>query len=240
MSAPWAAPFERSPALPRVLPFLVFLGLTVLQGKLFPGSQYWLYIAKTAIGAALLWITRPWVPEARWTFSPSAIAAGVGVAALWIGLEGLYPSLESLANHARAFLHLAPQKTKPTELWNPFAFFGNDSPVAWLTVVVRIAGSSLVVPVLEETFYRSFLYRTIVRADFLEEPLGRYHPAAFWICALIFGFGHREWLPGILCAILLQLLILRNRRLGDAILAHGIANLLLGLYVVSRNAWIFW
>jgi len=34
--------------------------------------------------------------------------------------------------------------------------------------------------------------------------------------------------------------VLRKQRLGDAISAHAITNLLLGLYVVGTKSWRFW
>jgi hypothetical protein len=214
---------KQSPVLARTLPFAVFALLTVGQGKLGDTSQFWVYALKTAIGAWLLWTVRPTVGEMRWSFSWEALAAGVGVFVVWVGLDPFYPKL---AVNGIPF--------------NPHEQFGDGSIAAWGFIAVRLAGSSLVVPPLEEVFYRSFLYRYLVRPDFQEVPFSRFDARAFLILALAFGIAHYEWLPGILCAIVYQWLVIRNNRLGDAITAHAITNVLLGLWVVFRPAWHFW
>jgi hypothetical protein len=105
---------------------------------------------------------------------------------------------------------------------------------------MRIAGSTLVVPPLEEVFYRSFLYRYIARPNFLSVPLNHFLPLPFLVTAAVFGFSHNEWLAGILCGAAYQWLVIRKNRLGDAMTAHAITNFLLGLWVVWRGAWHFW
>jgi CAAX prenyl protease-like protein len=100
---------------------------------------------------------------------------------------------------------------------------------------------TFVVPPLEEVFYRSFLYRYFVRLNFLEMPLNRFHPTSFIVTSLVFGLLHYEWLPGILCGMAYQWLVLRKNRLGDAMTAHAITNFLLGVWVVWKGgaAWKF-
>jgi CAAX prenyl protease-like protein len=127
----------------------------------------------------------------------------------------------------------------PAPQWNPLLHFGN-SVAGWFFITVRLLGSSIVVPPLEEVFYRSFLYRWITRPDFGSVPLGHFHWKAFLITALMFGFAHNEWLAAILCAGIYQGLVCQKKRLGDAIVAHAITNFLLGAWVVWKGAWHFW
>jgi hypothetical protein len=89
------AQFRRSPAIARLLPFAVFVVLTSLGGweLLGPASIYWMYVLKTLVGAWLIWEARPFIPEMRWALSWEAVAAGVLVFALWVGLDGKYPRL---------------------------------------------------------------------------------------------------------------------------------------------------
>jgi len=124
--------------------------------------------------------------------------------------------------------------------WNPFAQFGAKSALSWFFVAMRLLGSSLVVPPLEEVFFRSFLYRYLVRPDFRSVSLAMFAPLPFLITAVVFGLEHEQWLAGILCAFAYQGLVCWKGRLGDAITAHAITNALLGLWVVGRNAWQFW
>ena len=95
-------------------------------------------------------------------------------------------------------------------------------------------------PPLEEVFYRSFLYRYLIRADFQSVPLSKFNWIAFLAVSGLFGFEHHEWLAGILCGFAYQGLVCRKGRLGDAMTAHALTNLLLGLWVVWQAAWHFW
>jgi CAAX prenyl protease-like protein len=101
-------------------------------------------------------------------------------------------------------------------------------------------GSTLIVPMLEEVFYRSFLYRYLVKGDFLSVPLGFFGWMPFLVTSIVFGFSHYEWLAGILCGMAYQGLVCWKGRLGDAMTAHALTNLLLGLWVVWKGAWHFW
>jgi hypothetical protein len=118
--------------------------------------------------------------------------------------------------------------------------FGDGSTLAWLFIVVRVLGSTFVVPPLEEVFYRSFLYRYLAKQEFLSVPLNQFALVPFLATAGIFGLAHNEWLAGIVCGAAYQWLVLRKNRLGDAMTAHAITNFLLGVWVVWRSAWNFW
>lgn len=216
--------FKSSPEYPRILPLAVFVILTVGQGQLGATSAYWLYLVKTVVGAWLIWETLPYVPELRWAVSWEAIVVGVAVWAAWVGLDGLYPRLST-----------------PEGQWNPFKEFGPGSGTAWFYAGVRLLGSTIVVPPLEEVFYRSFLYRYFVRINFLTMPLGQFHALSFVVTSGIFGLMHPDrWVAGILCGLAYQGLAVRKNRLGDAMTAHGVTNLLLGLWVIWKGDWSFW
>ncbi len=212
-----------SPVLARAIPFAAFAVLTMVQGCFGDTPQYWIYALKTAIGAWLLWMVRPYVQEMRWKFSWEAAVVGVAVFLAWVGLEGHYPML-----------------AQRTGSFNPQHTYGTGSVMAATFLAVRTIGSSLVVPPLEEIFYRSFIYRYLIESDFLKIPLGRIDWRAFLITGAVFGIGHYEWLPGILCAFAYQGLVCRKNRLGDAITAHAITNFLLALWVIFRPAYYFW
>ena len=215
--------FLAKPATARVAPFLVFLALTCCQGKFGAASAYWFYFAKTLVGAWLVWEMRPVVSEMRWAFSWEAAVVGVGIFAVWVGLDPFYPHL-----------------SKGGVAWNPPGQFGENSALACLMIATRILGSTFVVPPLEEVFYRSFLYRCIARQEFLSVPLNQFLPLPFFATVAVFAFSHNEWLAGILCGAAFQWLVIRKNRLGDAMTAHAITNFLLGLWIVWRGAWNFW
>ncbi|HEX4645226.1 MAG TPA: hypothetical protein VH598_06410, partial [Verrucomicrobiae bacterium] len=128
----------------------------------------------------MIWTMRPLVPEMRWNFSWAALVAGIGVFVIWVGLDDLYPSFDQLVQRYWCPLlksvgleNWCPRATE--SVWNPHAQFGANSPLAWGIIATRVFGSSLVVPPLEEVFYRSFLYRWILRADIEAVPLGSFN-----------------------------------------------------------------
>jgi uncharacterized protein len=212
-----------SPILVRVLPFALFAGLTLLQGRFGDAPQYWIYALKTVLAAWMLWLCRPYIKEMRCSFSWEAVVVGVAVFLVWVGLDGHYPLLAARA-----------------EAFNPERTYGPGSALALVFIAVRTLGSSLIVPPLEEVFYRSFIYRYLIKSDFLKINLGHFDLRAFLIAGVVFGIGHYEWLPGILCAFAYQGLVCRKDRLGDAMTAHAITNFLLALWVITRHAYYFW
>ena len=216
-------PFAASPLFVRVAPFIIFLALTFCQGQFGEASRYWFYLAKTLAGAWLIWEMRPFVSEMRWAVSWEAVVVGVGIFAIWVGLDPFYPKI--LNQGATG---------------NPNDVFGTGTALAWFFIVVHILGMTFVVPPLEEVFYRSFVYRYIAKPDFLSVPLNRFSWTPFLATAAIFGFSHNEWLAGILCGAAYQWLVIRKNRLGDAMTAHAITNFLLGLWIIWRGAWHFW
>lgn len=233
---PLRTKFENSPVAARVVPFAVFIFLTFAQNECGETARYWIYFLKSVLGAWLIWETWPFVKEMRANISWEAVAVGVGVCVMWIGLDGLYPGMTELSQK----LGMSKPPAYPVQPWNPHAQFGQNSEWAWFFIGVRILGSALVVPFLEEVVFRSFLYRYIAKPDFESVPLGQFLPLPFFATALVFALEHEQWLAGILCGFAYQWLVLRKKRLGDAIVAHGITNLLLGLWVVWKGDWKFW
>lgn len=226
------ASIKSSPVLARVIPFAVFIALTYAQEHSGESGRYWIYLAKTVAGAWMIWAVWPAVEEMRWKFSWEAALVGVAMFAIWVSLDPLLIKLGLLNSYPKMKLSSVP--------WNPHAQFGDSSALAWMFVAIRIAGSSLVVPPLEEVFFRSFLYRYLAKKDFQSIPLGAFLPVPFVLTAVLFALEHREWLAGILCGVAYQGLVLRKNRLGDAMTAHAITNFLLGLWVVWKGEWHFW
>jgi CAAX prenyl protease-like protein len=227
---------ESRPALARVLPFAVFLGLTLLQGRFGAASLYHVYLLKTLLGAYLLWLVWPLIPEMRWRFGWDAVLTGVVVFALWVSISDGWATQHGLWNVLADPAAAAP----PSPAWNPFATFAHAPGTAWFFVAVRVIGSGLVVPPIEEAFYRSFVYRSLVAGAFDKVALGHFAWRPFLFTSLVFGFAHQEWLAGILCGAAYQALVIRHGRLGEAMTAHAITNVLLGTWVVATGDWQFW
>src|SRR6266567_168065 len=187
--------FAQSPLAARVVPFAVFIGLTFCQDFFGDTGRYWIYLAKTLLGAWLIVVVRPAIAEMRWKLSWEAVAVGVAVFVMWVGLPGLLKWLGrdgsfAVFNSARA-------------AWNPTTQFAGSPALAWLFIGGHIGGSALVVPPLEEVFYRSFLYRYLARKDFQSVSLGQFLWLPFLATSVFFGIEHREWLAGMLCGVAL-------------------------------------
>ena len=112
----------------------------------------------------------------------------------------------------------------------------------WGFIAARLAGASLVVPVMEELFWRDFAWRTIAAPnDFKLARVGEWDLRAFIIVPLIFACVHGNWaLTAVVWALMIGGLLVRTRSLGACIVMHGVTNLLLGLYVLHTHEWAFW
>jgi CAAX prenyl protease-like protein len=217
---------QKSAVHARVLPYAIILILTFAQDGFGGPGRYWMYLVKMVVGAWCIYEMRSLVPEMRWAFSWEAVAVGILICVLWVGLDPYYPKVEFLF--------------KAGNPWNPFKEFGDNIAGGWFFFAVRTLGSAIIVPPIEEACYRSCLYRYFVRTDFTSFPFNRFHWLSFVVTALIFGFSHYQWLGGILCGMAYQWLVIRKNRLGDAMTAHAITNFLLGLWIVWKGAWQFW
>src|SRR3954470_20896112 len=133
---------KASPVAVRVVPFILFLFLTAAQSWAGGAGQFWIYLLKTALGGWMIWEVRSFVPEMQWRWSLAAIGGGVAGFAVWVGLEHFLRGIG--VNPAFAVI----KSSGPA--WNPKEFFGSHAPMAWFFIGVRILGSSVVVPPLEE------------------------------------------------------------------------------------------
>src|ERR1019366_4480059 len=108
-------------------------------------------------------------------------------------------------------------------------------------MLLRSISSAILIPILEELFWRGWLMRWLIDKDFLNVPLGKYAPSAFWILALLFASEHGPfWEVGLAAGIVYNWWIVRTRNLADCILAHGITNAVLCVYVLATGQWQYW
>lgn len=228
MIAEFRKKMAESPEHARFLPFVIWVLITA--ANLLGGDvMFWSYPVKVFVGAWMVWEMRRFVPEMRWTVSWEAIVVGVVIFVAWVGLDPFYPKNNLLF------------KDTEESIWNPFAKYGEGSMAAWTLIVIRIFGMTVLVPPIEEAFYRSLVYRWIIKYDFSKVPLNQFDGVALMLVSVLFGAMHFQWLPGIMCGLAYQWLVIRRGHLGDAMTAHAITNFLLGVYVVYKGgeAWKF-
>jgi CAAX prenyl protease-like protein len=116
----------------------------------------------------------------------------------------------------------------------------SDRPLQITMTIFRIAGAVLVVPVMEELFWRSFLIRYIIDKNFDTVQLGTFTWGSFLITVILFGLEHNYMYAGIMAGGIYNLLLYRTRSLAQCILAHAVTNLALAVYVVTTGKWQFW
>jgi CAAX protease family protein len=211
--------------LPYVAPFVLFLLLTE-PARYFPSLVPYFYITKTLLVAALLWFWRHHYAEdfslgLSLGESVVAIFCGLLVLVVWIVPEGI-------------FYQFAPGNG-----FNPYTMT-ESKPMAIGLIAVRLAGATLVVPVMEELFWRSFLMRYLLDVDFRSVAMGSFSWLSFLGVAILFGLEHHRIIAGILAGLLYGLLLLWQKNLRGVTLAHAVTNLGLGGYVVTTGNWAFW
>ena len=112
----------------------------------------------------------------------------------------------------------------------------------WATVLFRFLRLVVVVPLVEEIFWRGFLLRYLIDEKFTEVPFGKFSWLSFSAVTLAFTFAHSsaDWPAAALTGILYNVVAYRTRSLSACVLAHAITNLLLGLWIMQTKQWGFW
>ncbi len=215
----------RKPWFPYVAPFILFLVLTE-PANYFPELIPYLYVAKTLLVGALLWFWRyKYVDDfalgLSFTEFMLATLCGLLVLVFWIAPEGVFYQFD------------------PGTGFNPYAM-ANSTDVAIGLIVIRLLGASLVVPVMEELFWRSFLMRYLVDVNFRSVAIGAFSWLSFLGVAVLFGTVHHRIVLGIIAGVLYGLLLVYQKKLRGVTWAHAVTNLGLGIYVLMTEKWAFW
>jgi uncharacterized protein len=210
-----------------IAPFLAFVGVMGLE-RLTALPAEWLYLIRFLIVAVLiLTVSRPYL-SLRPSAPMASIVIGIAVFLIWIGPDALFGYRHFWLFENRltgsATSSLAP------ELKNNLAF-----------ILLRSAGSFLLVPILEELFWRGWMMRWLIDMDFLKVPLGKYVPSVFWIVAILFASEHGPyWEVGLAAGIIYNWWLIRTRNLADCILGHAVTNAVLAGYVLVTDRWQYW
>jgi len=215
-----------------IIPMAIFMGFTSMGSQwksLYPLS----YVLKTLVVPVALVVLWPKYTKLRWNHWWLGVIVGVIGLVQWVGMEKLLMSQPWLS-WTRMTRNVAD------EAFNPFEQLSSP-PVLWSFILIRWAGASLVVPFMEELFWRDFLWRNIASPnDFKLMPVGEYDRSAFWLVPLFFAMVHVQWLTAIVWGLLIAVLLVRTRSLGACIIAHAVTNFLLGAYVLYTREWFFW
>ncbi|HEY2712419.1 MAG TPA: CAAX prenyl protease-related protein [Chthoniobacterales bacterium] len=217
--------------LAHILPMLTFvllLGLGDLvktsDGSLWRAApEFWVYPLQTLVcGTMLIFFWRDYNFQVlRRPFFVTAIALGVFV--LWITPQ--------------QFLHFNARLVG----FNPNALTAQPA-LYWLTLVLRFLRLVIVVPLVEEIFWRSFLLRYLISEKFDAVPFGAFSWLSFTVVAFAFAFSHStaDWPAALIGGALYNLVAYRTRSFVSCVAAHSLTNLALGLWITATGQWGFW
>ena len=229
---------QRSGALPRLLPFAVYLFFLALAEAIVWVSSHlsavaplglwtnlWIYPLKTAAVLAVLVYFWPCYDELnlKRTVKPRdvllAAITGVVVYVLWVRMNWPWATQGQPGGY------------------NPLLAGDRMEKVL---VAVRLLGAVIVVPVMEELFWRSFLLRYLISPRFQTVPLGTFTVFSFLATIVLFGLEHHLWLAGMMAGAAYTFLLYATRRLWPSIIAHAVTNLALGIHVLLTQEWYWW
>lgn len=194
-----------------------------------PVPHAYVYGLRTVIVAAVLVVTSRKVIQLRPVRAIESVAVGMGVFAVWIMPDILAPGWRAHWLFGNDLFGRAASSVPPPDRHN--AVF----------LVSRVAGSALLVPIVEELFWRSFLLRWLSKHPFWAVPLNRPTLFAFCMSAVLFASEHGPyWEVGLIAGLLYNLWMVRTSSLADCILAHAVTNTCLAAYVLLANQWEFW
>ena len=216
------------PSARYITPFLLFMVLLVIAAQ-FPLDPRWEGPARVLLLGTVCAICWPCDLSLRPVQPLASVALGSVVFVLWITPDLLFPGYRqlflfsnSIVGHLHSSLHFA-------DLHNPWV-------LAWRTIRAVV-----IVPVVEELFWRGWLMRWLIHTDFKKVPLGTYSPFAFWVTALLFASEHGSyWDVGLLTGIIYNAWMVRSKSIASCILMHSVTNALLSAYVIATAQWQYW
>jgi CAAX prenyl protease-like protein len=212
----------------RIAPFALFIAFLALQPyleRVF--DPRWIVVTRgLAVAAVLACFWRHYVELHRDRLGAAAsdwflaFAVGIGIFFIWIAFSSGW---STFGGDSKGFVPLRA-----------------DGSVDPLLAGLRLFGLVLVVPVMEELFWRSFVMRRIDRADFLRLDPRRASLVAFALSSALFALEHSQWFAGLIAGGAYAWLYMRSRSLLIPIVSHATTNAILGIWVLLTGNWNFW
>ncbi len=195
-----------------ILPFAVFMASATITAAIaeVPGVLYPARALAVATVLALGWRV---LAGLNWRPTVLPLVSGALCGVLWVATAPVADLSDTLLSQSLAAL--------------PFGLL-----VLW--IVARILGTAVLVPIVDELFFRGYVQPRVASA------LGDGMPAkliAIAAAAVLFALLHDRWLAAGLAGVLFGLLALRRGILADAIWAHAAANAVIAAAAAAKGAW---
>lgn len=215
-------------ALPFVIPFAVLVALIPVSNAVDLPERLELLVRLILPALALAFYWRR-LPAFRVERPAGSVLVGLAVFAVWVGPDLLIPGWRThWIFQNPVFGHLTVSM--------PAESRGNS-----LDLFLRVMRATTVVAIAEEIFWRGWLMRWLVDERFTSVPIGFYRASAFWWTAIFFAVEHGAyWEVGLAAGLIYNWWAIRSKSLGDLILAHGLTNAALGLFVILTRRWEYW
>lgn len=185
--------------------------------------EYWIYPLQTILCAAVMIFYWRQYDFGKCCGIPLALAAGIVVLVAWISPQTLFGA------------------GRRVDGFDP-SVFGEGTALYWMTVAARFARLVVVVPLVEEIFWRGLLMRYLIREEFTSLPVGAFQWKSFAAVAVCFMLVHgmADWPAAFFCGVVYNFVAVRTKSLSACVLAHAVTNLGLGVYIMTTRQWGFW
>jgi len=216
-------------SLPWIAPFAVFMILLAV-GPSLPIPQPWESILRVGVlVAVMLTISKDVVLSLRVRHAMPSVLIGLAVCAMWVAPDQLFPGWREHWLFQNSITGTVKTTIAPSELADP------------LVVILRVVRAALLVPILEELFWRGWLPRWIVNNDWQKVPLGTFNGMAFVATAVLFASEHGPfWEVGLLCGFIYNWWMWKTKSLGDLVLVHAVTNAALSGFVMVTKQYAYW
>ena len=205
----------------------VFIAFLAMGG--IPGLGAAEYPVRVGILGAVIWLFSRPVLDLRMPNWIGSVVLGLAVFVVWVAPDVLWPGYREHWLFQNSLTGKA-ESSVPTEL-----------QANTMVLIFRAIRATLIVPIVEELFWRGWLMRWLIKNDFTSIPLGMYARDAFWITAALFAAEHGPyWEVGLLAGLAYNWWMVRTKSLGDCILAHAVTNGVLSAYTVYGGHWQYW
>ena len=214
---------EGDPTAAYLAPLMALLAIILVTGVFSSGFD-WFYPVRVLGTAAAIWFfwrSRLTRLHLAGIWSGSAIAIGVAVFVVWLGLEWAMGNTDDGLCHSQGSLAEMPA----------------GLAAAWL--IFRVLGSVITVPIAEELAFRGYVLRRLISSDF-DKISPRFTWLSFLLSSFLFGALHGRWLAGTVAGMFYAWAMYRRGRVGDAIMAHATTNALIAADVLIFGNWNLW
>lgn len=220
---------SRYPALPWVGPFALFMLWLALAPSLGIPQPWESVFRVGVLTAVLLTLSRDIVFSLRVRHAIASIGLGLAVCALWVLPDQLVPGWRD---------HWLFQNQITGKVTNSIPVAELSDP---LVMTLRVLRAAILVPIIEELFWRGWLPRWLVNNNWQQVPLGTFNMVAFVATAVLFASEHGPfWEVGLVCGLIYNWWMWKTRSLGDLVLVHAVTNAALSGFVLLTGQYAYW